>query len=62
MFTKQHYEQIAQIVKDLKDKYNGFPPIVQDELATKLADMFENDNPRFSRMRFYLACGLELSK
>jgi len=59
MFTKQHYEQVAQVIKNTRDKYAGLAPIIQDELAIKLADVFEKDNPRFDRDRFYLACGVK---
>jgi hypothetical protein len=48
-FSRQHYKQIADILLTSETK---------DEIVTKLADMFEEDNPRFSREKFILAAGM----
>jgi hypothetical protein len=51
MFSKRHYEKIAQLIKnsDAKTKY---------ELAQDLAKLFQADNPRFSFKRFAQAVGI----
>ena len=63
MFTKQHYEQIAQIIKQ------NLPPegattnnSIQSRstltcIAEDLADFFSEDNPRFKSLKFLEACG-----
>ena len=68
MFTKRHYEQIAETIR--QTKANGgrtfveVPEImvpnavngVRNKIATELADMFGKDNPRFNRKMFLAAC------
>jgi hypothetical protein len=53
MFTKQHYEAIAKII-NRHTSANG--SIKKHELTRGLADMFEQDNERFSREKFLVAC------
>lgn len=58
MFTKQHYERIANVIADTKKygntradgKYN-----IRNDIANEMADMFEEDNPRFNRTLFMKA-------
>jgi hypothetical protein len=52
-FTKRNYEIIARLIKesDAKTKF---------ELAQDLAQLFSEDNERFSFAKFAKACGLTL--
>lgn len=53
MFTKQHFEALAKLIKnsDAKSKY---------KIAQDLTKLFSEDNPRFESKRFLKACGLLL--
>jgi hypothetical protein len=56
MMTRKDYVSTAEIL----DNFIGDMPIKYEEecyaLAEKFADMFEADNPRFSRSIFIDAC------
>lgn len=54
LFQRRHYEAIARKlrVRVLKDE----EPVRQ--CALDLAELFEEDNPRFDRVRFETAVGL----
>jgi hypothetical protein len=54
MFTKRHYEAIAQVLRDA-DRPADQLPVRMAYVATKLADVFANDNPFFDRERFLRA-------
>ena len=60
---EQHYKAIAGIVKD-EIEYakcfasQRFAVDICKECATKLADYFAKNNPRFDREKFLEACGL----
>lgn len=47
-FAKKQYIEIAKILKNSKSV---------DEVRNKLADMFEEDNPRFDKDKFIQAAG-----
>ena len=47
MFSKRHYEAIAEVLMGC-DRY--------EDIESGLADLFEDDNPRFDRDRFLEAC------
>ena len=49
MFTKQHYQAIAAILRDANSD--------KRQIAENLADYFSSDNPHFDKMRFLSACG-----
>ena len=53
VFTKQHFEALADLIKntDAKTKF---------ELAQDLAEMFQKDNEKFKAQKFFKACGLIL--
>lgn len=53
MFTKQHYEAIARII-NTQTQGNG--AIHKNGLVQALADMFEADNERFNRDKFFTRC------
>lgn len=49
MFTRQHYEALAELFRDSKDDLDRRDLVI---FAQRLADKFANDNPRFDRARF----------
>lgn len=51
--TKKHFKKFAKIIKKLIE--NKIDPTI---LAEKIADICEEENPRFSRDKFLQACGL----
>lgn len=67
--TRKHFEVIADYLKaakpfdhDVDDNYNSyeFGRDVQWEYMTLgLADILEQQNPKFKRDRFLIACGLD---
>lgn len=52
--TKKDYIKIADIISNLFDE----APETIAELVDELSIMFENDNQKFDRSRFYNACGV----
>ena len=60
MFTKQHFEAIADIIKSAQTKYRGCTANeLYNYIAEDFADYLEGQNERFNRDKFYQACGLE---
>jgi len=55
MMTRKHYRNVAEIIKAFP---HGSTEASQAKLAQEFAEMFGEDNPRFDRERFYIACGL----
>lgn len=59
--TKKDYELIARKLNDIAGMYDLHTP--QNSLlwtvADNLADGFKKQNPRFNRLKFLQACGLE---
>lgn len=49
--TKKHYEAIARIILQCE--------LEDTTIVHMLATYFESDNPRFDRVRFLKACGVE---
>ena len=58
MFTKQHYEAIAKIIRDNTTVVIAIDAsiIFRDSLVYELADYFLKDNPNFDREKFIKAC------
>jgi hypothetical protein len=54
MFTRQHYQRIAEILRRQQEATN------EDltDVAKQLALYFKEDNPRFDRARFLRAAGV----
>ena len=50
MFSKQHYEAIANIINRHTDS------ISKHDLTRELADMFGEDNEKFDREKFLVVC------
>lgn len=49
MFTKQHYEVVASVLRDVRDMAR------RQEIATAFARRFAIDNERFNKERFLRA-------
>jgi len=58
--TKRHFESIAAIIAYEHRLARGAarPEGLTENIAHKLADYFANENPRFDRQRFLVACGV----
>ena len=56
MFTRQHYEAIAEIMKINSTKEVCATRLVILDIAEELANYFAQDNPRFDRQKFLEAC------
>lgn len=54
MFSKRHYDVIAQAIYQAVRK----PSCCGELVALNLAELFEDDNPNFDRQRFEIASGL----
>lgn len=52
MFTRKHYNIIANIIK------KNWEAGTESCIAEDLADYFEDDNPNFDRDRFLTTCGV----
>lgn len=55
MFTKQHYEAIAQEVNTFIHIPEPIQPI---DVVTMLAFLFKRDSTRFDEQKFVKACGM----
>ena len=52
--TRKHFEQMAASVEKLaRTHYDA-----AYDMATDLANVYEKDNPRFNRDKFFEACGM----
>jgi len=58
MLSKQHYTEIAHILRSHKEKRKSHEERYRQWIATDLADYFVTDNPRFDRHRFLEAAGV----
>lgn len=58
-FTRRHYKVIAATLKEARDALDCDPACVDgiDEVTRGLAAVFMKDNPKFDRVKFYLAVG-----
>lgn len=56
--SKKHYEQIARIVREAKDRHDEVSQVALDEAAKEIAVMFKMDNSNFNGVRFLNACGI----
>ena len=55
LFTKKHFEAIADIIYDIK---GIAPPGFQHDLATFVANKLQHTNVLFKRDMFLKACGV----
>lgn len=62
-FSKQHFEFVAEHIKAMVDDSisAGNTDRVEclAELARRMANSFDRENPRFRRYQFLVACGVE---
>lgn len=59
--TRKDYQAIAEVISTLADKYQfDDGRYIVSEVASDLAEVLQNDNPRFDRQRFLDACGYQL--
>lgn len=59
MMTKKTYEAVAAAFRDTYVDPDTDPNVALSDVAEKLADLFADDNPRFSRDQFLTACGVK---
>jgi len=61
MYTRQHFELIADVIRqtraDLRFEYGPETPDILDRLSQEFADRLTLENPRFERERFLAAAG-----
>ena len=56
MFTKRHYEKIADILNDArKEDYETVHYVIMERMIS----LFQEDNPKFDEDTFHIACGAE---
>lgn len=56
--TKKHYEAIASDIARTRQAIHSKDYYIVDALAQALAITFMQDNPKFNRDRFLIACGV----
>jgi hypothetical protein len=56
--SKKHYEQVARIIREAKDKNNESAQSAVDQVARELAIMFKMENANFKGVTFLNACGI----
>jgi hypothetical protein len=54
MFTKKHYEVLAEVIKEAQEHRYSWVLF-----ARKLCSIFANDNIRFDHAKFIEACGFD---
>jgi hypothetical protein len=57
--TRKHYEKMAGVIRRHRQEDNGYASGAIHSIADDLACIFEADNPRFDRAKFFTACGLD---
>ena len=55
--TRKDYVMLANVIKAQRKPHNDTETI--NEIALSLADVLEEDNPNFDRVRFLWACELQ---
>lgn len=60
MFTKKHYEAIAECVRKAREEANDDPVILcgTGYVYSNMRDLFTHDNPLFDGERFAQASGM----
>lgn len=67
MFTRQHFEAIAEILYQyghVVGRNNDFDQGAEwavSNVTEELANLFQKDNPRFDRQKFFEAAGVDKS-
>lgn len=62
MLTRKDYRTLAGIINAARWRWQADDKACEavDAIATRLADQYERENPRFNRERFLSACGMEI--
>ena len=58
MFTRKHFEAIAEILRTERVGRPASHNITVDAISHRMVEFFERENPEFSRDKFLQACGL----
>ena len=61
MFTKQHYQKIAETFQSAHPrcqlfKHNRYDELLWESIVSRFANMFEEDNLKFNREKFIEKC------
>lgn len=56
MFSRRHYEAIAEVIRNVGNQTSENPLTVWERFVDDLADLFHADNERFDRAKFEEAC------
>ena len=54
--TKKDYEKFAEMIRVDKHTFDGKAFFALIVIQDQIADIFEQDSPKFDRERFYEAC------
>ena len=57
--TKKTFEQVAGMIRRHRLDDNGTASGAIASIADEMACIFEGQNPRFDRARFFTACGMD---
>lgn len=57
--TRKDYEKVAGIIRRHRHEDDGRASGAIASIADDMACMFELENPRFDRARFFTACGMD---
>lgn len=57
--TRKDYQKFAEMLKKQMEEVPYSHAYIMQGTIKEIADIFQRDNPRFNRQRFYEACGLE---
>lgn len=58
--TKKDYELIARVLRDESSDGQAYRP--DETLCLAMADALAEDNPRFDRVKFLVACGVNVER
>ena len=57
--TRKDYWKFAEMLKNTPHLHDDAAESMWERIVIRTANIFQEDNPRFNRERFYEACGLE---
>lgn len=53
---RKNYEAIASVLSNVRGERHGNGTVAMLDVSARLADLFAEDNPKFDRHRFLVAC------
>lgn len=59
MSSRRDYIALAVAIRDVMDETTPGYEAPVEEVARRIADVFEDDNPNFDRDRFLAVCGVK---